>query len=128
MLIHPRGLFSEHSYQVSFATAVSLQLLPAAMAAVAFICCFYLLLLLASLHVFLQVSLRESKDGSEAKLEAAKTFSRVIAAGLHRVASAMAKDNECITKANKVHLRPSPVLAMLSVKHSCCSPIALINS
>ena len=50
----------------------------------------------------LQVSLRESKDGSEAKLEAAKIFSRVIAAGLHRIASAMAKDSECITKASKV--------------------------
>lgn len=50
----------------------------------------------------MQVSLRESKDGSEAKVEASKTFSRVIAAGLHRIASAMAKDSECITKASKV--------------------------
>lgn len=50
----------------------------------------------------LQVSLRESKDGSEAKVEASKTFSRVIAAGLHRIASAMAKDSDCITKASKV--------------------------
>ena len=50
----------------------------------------------------LQVSLRESKEGNEAKLEASKTFSRVIAAGLHRIAAAMAKDSECITKASKV--------------------------
>lgn len=50
----------------------------------------------------MQVSQRESKDGSDAKLEASKTFSRVIAAGLHRVASAMAKDGECISKASKV--------------------------
>lgn len=49
-----------------------------------------------------QVSQRESKDGNDAKLEASKTFSRVIAAGLHRVASAMAKDGECISKASKV--------------------------
>ena len=50
----------------------------------------------------MQVSQRESKDGNDAKLEASKTFSRVIAAGLHRVASAMAKDGECISKASKV--------------------------
>lgn len=50
----------------------------------------------------LQVSLRESKEGSEAKVEASKTFSRVIAAGLNRIAGAMAKDSECITKASKV--------------------------
>ncbi|KAL3151956.1 hypothetical protein ABBQ32_001081 [Trebouxia sp. C0010 RCD-2024] len=54
------------------------------------------------LDSLLQVSLRESKDGSEAKVEASKTFSRVIAAGLHRIASAMAKDSDCITKASKV--------------------------
>jgi len=52
----------------------------------------------------MQVSSRESKDGNEAKLEACKTFSRVIAAGLHRVATAMAKDSECITQASKVSL------------------------
>ncbi|KAL0026343.1 hypothetical protein WJX79_000820 [Trebouxia sp. C0005] len=54
------------------------------------------------LDSLLQVSSRESKDGNEAKLEACKTFSRVIAAGLHRVATAMAKDSECISKASKV--------------------------
>ncbi len=56
----------------------------------------------SSCKLHMQVSSRESKDGNEAKLEACETFSRVIAAGLHRVATAMAKDSECITKASKV--------------------------
>ena len=74
----------------------------------------------------LQVSLRESKEGSEAKLEASKMFSRVIAAGLHRVAAAMAKDSECITKASKVGiysclhpygLAPASLLAAPATQH-----------
>jgi hypothetical protein len=56
----------------------------------------------SSCELHMQVSSRESKDGNEAKLEACKTFSRVVAAGLHRVATAMAKDSECISKASKV--------------------------
>ena len=61
----------------------------------------------------MQVSSRESKDGNEAKLEACKTFSRVIAAGLHRVATAMAKDSECISKASKVSQRVKDVFCMI---------------
>lgn len=61
----------------------------------------------------MQVSSRESKDGNEAKLEACKTFSRVIAAGLHRVATAMAKNSECISKASKVRRRVKNVLCMI---------------
>ena len=61
----------------------------------------------------MQVSSRESKDGNEAKLEACKTFSRVIAAGLHRVATAMAKDSECISKASKVSQRVKDAFCMI---------------
>ena len=53
-------------------------------------------------HAHVQVSQRESKDGNEGKVEASKTFTRVIAAGLHRIATAMAKDSDCISKASKV--------------------------
>ena len=67
----------------------------------------------SSCELHMQVSSRESKDGNEAKLEACKTFSRVIAAGLHRVATAMAKNSECISKASKVRRRVKNVLCMI---------------
>lgn len=49
-----------------------------------------------------QASQRDSKPGSDARAEAMKTITKVVAAGLHRIAQAMGQDSECLSKASKV--------------------------